>query len=199
MTMGELATKLPADAPYTTLIVGDLEGRGLVSRTVHHADRRSKIVTITPAGLEAAGLADDSANRPRPSSLLLDPPTWRGPRPDVAKLLGDTRTAGTPDIAGAADGRSGNRGYRPYPRNADTARNASGLSGSFERAAQAWRRSASGRRSRSSATLTGMVRVTTAASMWLEHLVLALPEVHDRERAVEWLAGSAVLPSWCRE
>jgi DNA-binding MarR family transcriptional regulator len=64
MTMRELAAKLPADAPYTTLVVDDLERRGMVSRTVHPADRRSKIVTATRAGTEAAALAERILGQP---------------------------------------------------------------------------------------------------------------------------------------
>jgi DNA-binding MarR family transcriptional regulator len=67
MTMRDLAAKLPADAPYTTLIVADLQRRGLVSRAVHPGDRRSKIVTVTPAGAEAAALAERILSEPPPA------------------------------------------------------------------------------------------------------------------------------------
>ena len=49
MTMRDLAARLPADALYTTLVVDDLERRGMVTPAVHPADRRSKIVTVTVA------------------------------------------------------------------------------------------------------------------------------------------------------
>ncbi|MBV9794781.1 MAG: MarR family transcriptional regulator [Actinobacteria bacterium] len=67
MTMRELAAGLGTDPPYTTVAVDDLERRGLVVRTVRAGDRRSKLVSITPAGLEQARLADEIlAAPPRP-------------------------------------------------------------------------------------------------------------------------------------
>jgi DNA-binding MarR family transcriptional regulator len=65
MTMRELAAALGTDPPYTTVVVDDLERRGLVTRTVRAGDRRSKIVAITPAGDEQARLAE---------RILGDPP-----------------------------------------------------------------------------------------------------------------------------
>ena len=53
----DLAARLGTDAPYTTLIVDDLEKRGLVIRTPHPDDRRSKLVTVTEAGLAANAIA----------------------------------------------------------------------------------------------------------------------------------------------
>jgi len=64
MTMHELAARLPADAPYTTLIVGDLERRGMVTRTVHPTDRRSRIVAATPVGVQAAERAEQILAEP---------------------------------------------------------------------------------------------------------------------------------------
>jgi DNA-binding MarR family transcriptional regulator len=56
--LGDLATDLMTDRPYTTLVVDDLAKRGLVERTTHPADRRSKIVTVTAAGATAAAEAE---------------------------------------------------------------------------------------------------------------------------------------------
>jgi DNA-binding MarR family transcriptional regulator len=39
LPMRELATRLAADPPYVTLIVDDLQARGLVDRRPHPADR----------------------------------------------------------------------------------------------------------------------------------------------------------------
>jgi DNA-binding MarR family transcriptional regulator len=64
MTMRELAAALGTDPPYTTVAVDDLERRGLVIRTVRAGDRRSKLVSITPAGLEQARLADQILSAP---------------------------------------------------------------------------------------------------------------------------------------
>jgi len=58
MTMRQLAATLTTDAPYTTIIVDDLERRGLVERTIHPEDRRRRIVTATPAGKKAADAAE---------------------------------------------------------------------------------------------------------------------------------------------
>jgi DNA-binding MarR family transcriptional regulator len=65
VTMRELAAALYTDPPYTTVVVDDLERRGLVTRTVSPGDRRSKIVAITSAGHEQARLAE---------RILDDPP-----------------------------------------------------------------------------------------------------------------------------
>ena len=64
MTMRELAAGLGTDPPYTTVAVDDLERRGLVVRTVRAGDRRSKLVSITPAGLEQARLAGEILSAP---------------------------------------------------------------------------------------------------------------------------------------
>ena len=72
LTMRELANHLQTDAPYTTLVVDDLEKRDLVRREPHPADRRAKLVTATAAGLAAATVAEDILNEPPPPLLALD-------------------------------------------------------------------------------------------------------------------------------
>ena len=57
MAMRELAAALGTDPPYTTVVVDDLERRGLVTR-------RSKIVAITPDGAGQAQLAMRILNDP---------------------------------------------------------------------------------------------------------------------------------------
>jgi DNA-binding MarR family transcriptional regulator len=79
MTLGELADQLLTDRPYTTLVVDDLAGRGLVERTANPADRRSKIVTVTEAGREAAERAERILSAPPPALLAL-------PAEDLAAL-----------------------------------------------------------------------------------------------------------------
>ena len=64
MTMRELAAALGTDPPYTTVVVDDLERRGLVTRTVRAGDRRSKIVSITADGAAQAQLAERILNDP---------------------------------------------------------------------------------------------------------------------------------------
>jgi DNA-binding MarR family transcriptional regulator len=68
----DLGARLGVDAPYTTLIVDDLEHRGLVVRTPHPDDRRSKLVTVTEAGVAAAGVAQRILGEPPAAVLDLD-------------------------------------------------------------------------------------------------------------------------------
>ncbi|MEC3974770.1 MarR family winged helix-turn-helix transcriptional regulator [Amycolatopsis sp. H20-H5] len=73
LTMRELTDRLKVDSPYTTLLVDDLEQRGLAERTAHPADRRRKIVTVTPEGVVAAARAEQIVSRPPAELLALDP------------------------------------------------------------------------------------------------------------------------------
>jgi DNA-binding MarR family transcriptional regulator len=66
MTMGELTTALATDAPYTSLLVGDLVDRKLAVRTTHPSDRRRKMVALTPAGTQMARRAQHILDRPPP-------------------------------------------------------------------------------------------------------------------------------------
>ncbi|MEY2517360.1 MAG: hypothetical protein QOJ89_4718 [bacterium] len=79
-TLRALAERLAADPPYVTLIVDDLEQRGLVRRTPHPQDRRSKLVALTAAGRAAAARAD--AILDEPPAALRDLPAA-----DLAALL----------------------------------------------------------------------------------------------------------------
>ncbi|GIH13400.1 MarR family winged helix-turn-helix transcriptional regulator [Rugosimonospora africana] len=88
LTMRELAARLSTDAPYTTLVVGDLERRGLVARSAHPTDRRSKIVTATPDGVAAARRAEDILNEPPEPVLQLDSADIAALDRIVARLLG---------------------------------------------------------------------------------------------------------------
>jgi DNA-binding MarR family transcriptional regulator len=53
LSLSGLAEATGVDAPYATLIVDSLEERGLVERQPDPADRRRKLVTLTPAGQDA--------------------------------------------------------------------------------------------------------------------------------------------------
>jgi DNA-binding MarR family transcriptional regulator len=64
LPMRELGAALMIDAPYTTVIVDDLEDRGLVHREVNPADRRSKLVRVTPAGRAVARKAQRIQSAP---------------------------------------------------------------------------------------------------------------------------------------
>lgn len=79
-TLRELAALLGADPPYVTLIVDDLEHRGLAERTVHPDDRRARLVRLTDAGEAAAALANEILDRPPPGLSAL-------PEADAAALV----------------------------------------------------------------------------------------------------------------
>jgi DNA-binding MarR family transcriptional regulator len=64
LTMGELTADLVIDAPYTSVVVGDLVDRRLAVRTTHPADRRRKVVALTPDGVVLAGRAQEILERP---------------------------------------------------------------------------------------------------------------------------------------
>lgn len=64
LTMRALAEKLKADPPYVTLIVGDLEARGLVERRPHPDDGRAKLVSLTRSGRAAVAKAEKILDEP---------------------------------------------------------------------------------------------------------------------------------------
>jgi DNA-binding MarR family transcriptional regulator len=68
LTLGALAERLQADRPYVTLMVDDLEKRGLVKRTPHPEDRRAKLVHLTAAGRKEVARAEALLNEP-PAAL----------------------------------------------------------------------------------------------------------------------------------
>ena len=68
LTLRALAERLAADPPYVTLMVDDLEKRGLAQRTPHPEDRRAKLVELTAAGRAAAERADAILDEP-PAAL----------------------------------------------------------------------------------------------------------------------------------
>jgi DNA-binding MarR family transcriptional regulator len=72
-TQRALAERLSADPPYVTLVVDDLEERGLVRRMPHPKDRRAKLVELTAAGRAAAMHADAILDEP-PTELRDVPP-----------------------------------------------------------------------------------------------------------------------------
>jgi DNA-binding MarR family transcriptional regulator len=64
LTQRALSGALMTDAPYTSVLVDDLEQRGLVAREVNPADRRSKLVRITTAGRTVARKAQRIQSTP---------------------------------------------------------------------------------------------------------------------------------------
>jgi DNA-binding MarR family transcriptional regulator len=71
LTMRQLAAVLATDAPYTTVVVDDLERWRLAERRVQPEDRRSKLVTVTPAGRKAARVAEKILTEPPPALRAL--------------------------------------------------------------------------------------------------------------------------------
>jgi DNA-binding MarR family transcriptional regulator len=71
VTMGLLAERLGSDPPYVTIVVDDLERRGLVLRSPDPDDRRRKIVSVTEAGVRAAAEAGALLAAPPPVLLAL--------------------------------------------------------------------------------------------------------------------------------
>jgi DNA-binding MarR family transcriptional regulator len=73
MTLREIARAVAVDPPAATVGVDQLEARGLVHRTPHPDDKRSKLVHLTDAGRDAAGRAQSIVNEPPPELTSLDP------------------------------------------------------------------------------------------------------------------------------
>lgn len=69
LSVAQLAHAVDADAPYTTLIVNELQALGLVSRTSDERDRRRKLVALTARGRDAVHTAHGIITRP-PAALL---------------------------------------------------------------------------------------------------------------------------------
>jgi DNA-binding MarR family transcriptional regulator len=72
MTLAQLAEAHGVDRPYATIIVDKLEHLGFVQRRPHPTDRRSKVVSLTPAGRDAAALADSILGEPPAALRALD-------------------------------------------------------------------------------------------------------------------------------
>ncbi len=88
LTLRELAEFLVVDAPYATVIVDDLARRALVERTPHPADRRRKVVRVTPGGRDAAERAGRVLDTPPGALLALDDADLAALDRIVTKLLG---------------------------------------------------------------------------------------------------------------
>jgi DNA-binding MarR family transcriptional regulator len=71
LSLSGLAEAVGVDAPYATLIVDSLEQRGLVERQPDPADRRRKLVTLTPAGKDAVAQVLRIQHEPPPGFASL--------------------------------------------------------------------------------------------------------------------------------
>ena len=105
LSLSELATAVSVDAPYATLIVDSLEERGLVERRPDPADRRRKLVALTPEGKEAAQRALRIKREPPPGFATLSPAELDTLERLVRRLAGGTRepAAGDPADANSTD------------------------------------------------------------------------------------------------
>ena len=89
-SLSELAEVTGADAPYATLIVNELEARGLVTRTRDPHDQRRKLVELTATGHTAADTARRIINRPPAPVYDLSKNGLRG-LADVLRRLQDAQ------------------------------------------------------------------------------------------------------------
>ncbi|MBW8806217.1 MAG: MarR family transcriptional regulator [Catenulisporales bacterium] len=72
LRMSELAARLGWDKPYTTIVIDDLEQRGLVTRNVAPDDRRAKVVELTEQGQAVAQTALQILAEPAPGLAKLN-------------------------------------------------------------------------------------------------------------------------------
>ncbi|MFI9508123.1 MarR family winged helix-turn-helix transcriptional regulator [Nocardia sp. NPDC052566] len=86
LTLGQIATATTMDAPATTVVVNDLEERGLVVREIDPTNRRRKQVSITDAG---RAIVTDALATPDPAPApvtALSPTDLRALRDVLRKL-----------------------------------------------------------------------------------------------------------------
>ena len=70
-SLGELAADMGTDAPAATVIVNDLEERGLVKRRPHPDNRRSKLVSLTAEGRKRVAALRKVSDAPPPTLASL--------------------------------------------------------------------------------------------------------------------------------
>jgi DNA-binding MarR family transcriptional regulator len=87
-TLSELAIEMGTDAPAATVIVNDLEARGLVERRPHPDNRRAKLVSLTAEGRKVIALVRKIVDRPPPALARL-------PAQDLAQLRRIAEALGT--------------------------------------------------------------------------------------------------------
>lgn len=89
LAMRELTEHLSTDRPYTTVLVDDLERRGLVVRTENPGDRRSRLVTLTEEGAAIAARAEAMMAVPPEAVVALDERDLADLERVLTKLVGD--------------------------------------------------------------------------------------------------------------
>ena len=85
-TMRALAERWFCDASNATWMVDRLEERGLAERRSDPADRRVKLVVLTPRGVEEKGRLTELLFEPPPELLRLDRADLESLRDALAKL-----------------------------------------------------------------------------------------------------------------
>jgi DNA-binding MarR family transcriptional regulator len=85
--MGRLAETLACDASNVTGLVDRLEARGLVRRRPSPADRRVKVLDLTPTGSRLRAQLLDKMTAPPPSLDRLSPSEHRMLARILARLL----------------------------------------------------------------------------------------------------------------
>lgn len=84
-SMKTMAQRLFCNAPNLTFVTTQLTDRGLVERAVDPADRRSRLVTLTPEGLRVRAAVIDAALEASPLAHLS--------KGDLSRLIEILRTA----------------------------------------------------------------------------------------------------------
>lgn len=84
-SMKTMAQRLFCNAPNLTFVTTQLTDRGLVERVVDPADRRSRLVTLTPEGLRVRAAVINAA--------LEASPLFRLSEDDLSRLIEILRTA----------------------------------------------------------------------------------------------------------
>lgn len=101
LSLSGIAEAVGVDAPYATLIVDALEERGLVERRPDPADRRRKLVSLTPEGKEAVTRVARIQRQPPPGFGSLS-----GADLDTLEELMRRLTEGSHAPGGASDRHS---------------------------------------------------------------------------------------------
>lgn len=78
-TLSDLAYEMGTDAPAATVIINDLEARGLVERQAHPENRRAKLVSLTAEGRKVIAVVRRIVDQPPPALAGL-------PEQDLAQL-----------------------------------------------------------------------------------------------------------------
>jgi DNA-binding MarR family transcriptional regulator len=73
LSVKQIAAAATIDAPAATVAVNDLEKRGLVIRQTDPSNRRSKTVSVTPAGRDLLAIIDAVENPAPPALRELNP------------------------------------------------------------------------------------------------------------------------------